>query len=67
MKKGKPKDFGPILEQFSMKADQLLVFGDRSDLDIEPALNQGCIAVLVPPYSDSQDDFDWMSMLDYLI
>ena len=50
MERDRPKKFKPILDLFGLKPDELLVFGDRSDLDIDPALSQGCRAVLVPVY-----------------
>jgi len=60
-----PKYFLPIVEFFAIQPDELLVFGDRPECDIEPAIKQGCRAVLVPPYNTG-DSFDWMSMIEYL-
>jgi len=64
MAKGKPKNFGPIIERFNIKPEELLVFGDRQDLDIDPALEQNCMAHIVPQYNSLDDYFDWMSVLN---
>ncbi len=61
MNKGEAKNFKPILDFFAIESKELLVFGDRIDLDINPAILQGCRAILVPPYTHN-DTFDWMSM-----
>lgn len=66
MESGQPKNFVPILEHFGIAPKSLLVFGDRLDLDVEPAIRQGCRAILVPPYYSLQDDFDWMSILHFV-
>ena len=66
MVKGQPKDFSTIISHFDIRPEELLVFGDRLDLDIEPALKQGCQAIQVPPYENLSDDFNWMSMVDLL-
>ena len=61
MKKDVPKDFRPIIEYFGIEPGELCVFGDRPELDIEPALAQGCKAVLIPVYARG-DSFDWRSV-----
>lgn len=62
MERGQPKNFKPIVDFFGIVSSELLVFGDRLDLDINPALGQGCRGVLVPVYNYS-DQFDWMSQI----
>lgn len=67
MKFGQPKDFRPILEQFKIKPRELCVFGDREDLDVFPAIEQGCRGVIVPVY-ERKEDFDFMKIsLDLLL
>ncbi len=62
MEKGQPKYFGHIIDFFSILPEELYVFGDRLDYDVEPALEQGCQATLVPPYCSVTDTFDFMSL-----
>jgi len=66
MESGQPKKFQPILERFGIDPEELLVIGDTLDLDVNPALRQGCRAILVPPYNSLQDSFDWMSILHFV-
>jgi FMN phosphatase YigB (HAD superfamily) len=66
MESEQPKNFWPILERFSISPRRLFVFGDRLDLDIEPAMRQGCRALLIPPYDSLQDSFDWMSVMHFV-
>ncbi|MEI8366765.1 MAG: HAD family hydrolase [Parachlamydiaceae bacterium] len=61
MEKDMPKDFRPILKHFGIEPGELCVFGDRMDLDIEPALKLGCKAMYIPPYA-REDTFDWRSV-----
>ena len=63
MEKGGPKSFNLILNFFDINGDELHVFGDRPECDIEPACKLGCGATLVPVFDSLSDDFDWMSML----
>jgi FMN phosphatase YigB (HAD superfamily) len=62
MEKSQPKYFGFIIDFFAILPEELYVFGDRLDYDIEPALDQGCQATLVPPYVSVLDTFDFMSL-----
>jgi FMN phosphatase YigB (HAD superfamily) len=66
MENGQPKNFWPILERFKIDPRDLFVFGDRFDLDIDPAMRQGCRALLIPPYDSLQDSFDWMSVMHFV-
>ena len=67
MNRGEPKNFIPIIDHFHINPDELLVFGDRRDLDIEAAILQGCQAVLLPRFESINDNFNWMSVLDSII
>ena len=64
MTKGKAKDFTPIIAHYGISPEELLVFGDRLDFDIAPALAQGCRAIPIPPFENLHDNFDWMSIID---
>jgi len=62
MKRGLPKNFQVVLDFFGIRAEQLLVIGDRSDLDISPAQQIGCQVKEVPEYEGYGDQFDWQEI-----
>ncbi len=62
MEKWQPKYFGHIIVFFGILPEELHVFGDRPEYDIQPALEQGCKATLVPVYNSVTDAFDFMSL-----
>ena len=63
MEKMQPKSFNLIYDYFGIKPEELHVFGDRPECDIDPALKLGCVATLVPVFDSLGDSFNWMSML----
>ena len=59
MCKWEPKNYQPILDFFNIASQKLLVIGNSLYLDIEPAIELGCHAILVPSY-EHNDDFSIM-------
>lgn len=55
----KPKDFKPILNQYNLSPEELLVIGDREVRDIDPARRLGCKTIHVPEYRIAEEnDYD---------
>lgn len=67
MEKMAPKSFNLICEYFGIKPEELHVFGDRPGYDINPALELGCRATLVPVFDSLSDSFNWMTLLPQII
>ena len=62
MEPGIPKDFSRIISDHSIKPGELLVFGDKPDIDIALAEQMGCRVQLVTEYDGPGDRFDFMTI-----
>jgi len=62
MEKGIPKDFSKIIEVYGIEPEELLVIGDKPDIDIALAKEMGCHTALVPEYVGYGDKFDLTSI-----
>jgi len=50
---GVPKDFSSVMRVYRIKPRELLIIGNSYEMDIQPALEQGCNALWVPEFIDS--------------
>jgi len=50
-----PKNFKPILKHYNLSPYELTIVGDRQIRDINPALELGCNAILVPEYKTDEE------------
>lgn len=62
MEPGVPKDFSEIISEYNIEPGELLVFGDKPDIDIALAKKMGCRVQLVSEYDGPGNKFDFMDI-----
>jgi FMN phosphatase YigB (HAD superfamily) len=50
-----PKDFSIIIQTYKINPAELLIVGDNYEMDIQPAIEQGCQALWVPEKISPKD------------